>query len=300
MGRRIETLGDLGRYDRLYVSPHFDDAGFSCPASLLEAKASGTRALVACLFTGGAAGEAADAGRLEEEAAAADRAGFDFVTAGFPDAPFRGPEHRDFNGIVWGTGPRDGELVRELTTWIVDLIARACPRELFAPLGVGRHIDHRLAHDACRGAAAKRGLSTWFYEDRPYAFVNQAAEVRLRELGCDVMVNPDKFFRAFWKARYVETHLREKRERMACRVRYEAGLPGPAAGFAAPESRLAVPVDLEAVWAVVSSYASQLDAFVGDRLAWEQACREAARRMGSASPGCERAWSLGEPTAVEF
>jgi LmbE family N-acetylglucosaminyl deacetylase len=297
LGQRIEKIGDLGTYDQVFVSPHPDDAGFSCPAALLRARDEGRRALVAVVFTRGDGGPAETecARRIEEEAAAAGFAGFDFVTADFPDAPFRGPQHRDFNGFVWGDGPRDAEIVRDLAAWISAVLTRASPREWVAPLGVGRHIDHRLVHDACRAAPAGCAEAAWFYEDRPYAFVDQAAELRLREIGCDLVLNPDRFFRSFWKARYVEAHLTDRRERMECRTRYERRIPGPPATLPRPSSRVVESCDFDSVWRLVSSYASQVGEFLGERGEFAKACEEAARRQGSNAPYCERAWSLCRP-----
>jgi hypothetical protein len=55
---------------------------------------------------------------------------------------------------------------------------------VYMPLGVGSHIDHRLAHEASlRGFQGGEGRNVFLYEERPEAFVRGAVRLRLGQVG---------------------------------------------------------------------------------------------------------------------
>jgi hypothetical protein len=60
-------------------------------------------------------------------------------------------------------------------------VAAGEPVQLYAPLGIGRHVDHLLVFEAGSLLLA-RGFSVLFYEDFPYARHQQEYERRLAEL----------------------------------------------------------------------------------------------------------------------
>src|SRR5258708_35086179 len=67
---------------------------------------------------------------------------------------------------------------------LADIGPRIRPRHLYAPLGVGGHVDHRLTYEAAlRAFAGEPGRNLFFYEERPEAFVPGAARIRLGLLG---------------------------------------------------------------------------------------------------------------------
>ena len=76
----------------------------------------------------------------------------------------------------------------EVEAWsvrIAERIAELDPDELWIPLGLGEHIDHRLARDACLRMIARdrqrfAGMKIELYEDLPYAteFPHHAAQIR--------------------------------------------------------------------------------------------------------------------------
>jgi hypothetical protein len=55
-------------------------------------------------------------------------------------------------------------------------------RVIYAPLGVGRHVDHQIVHAAARSLLAL-GFQVVFYEDYPYAETPGAVEAALAAAG---------------------------------------------------------------------------------------------------------------------
>ena len=60
---------------------------------------------------------------------------------------------------------------------------------IYAPLGVGKHVDHQIVHLAAQELAA-RGWDVWFYEDIPYALKPMALDARLTEIGAATRLEP--------------------------------------------------------------------------------------------------------------
>lgn len=322
-----ERITDLGAYDQVYFSPHPDDVAFSCPAALLSARRHGRRVLVVTVFTeasdrpSGPEGGEADPPHLEvtslyelrrsEELEAARRAGYQPFLAGLVDAPFRPPPERclDFMDIVWARLEDHAATRAEVCALMEAVLDQTHPREVMVPLGIGRHIDHRLVFDAYRHLSRHRGrwdrrdlgsptaqeeVQFWCYEDRPYALVDQATKMRLRELGFPVRLDPHRFFAAFWSTHYVHTLLTDPRARPPCGARYLESIQGPVLAQHPPNSRVISADDLDALWDVVSAHASQLMDFVGDRQQFEWTGRVEARRRRSGSRYAERQWRLSD------
>jgi LmbE family N-acetylglucosaminyl deacetylase len=198
------------------LSPHLDDAVFSCGALLIHA-AEHTAVTVATLFTEAhpppytlsarrslhLAGAAGDAEALYRQRRAEDRAalaplGIRCVHAGLTDALFRlrsrpggrgrwrhllpelehmYPLYR-LNVISGRIAPGDVGALHGVR----DVIQRlACPgRELvLAPLGVGGHVDHVLV----RTAAEHSGARVAYYSDFPYNLRSPAIPSFVRHNG---------------------------------------------------------------------------------------------------------------------
>lgn len=58
---------------------------------------------------------------------------------------------------------------------------------LYAPLGVGHHVDHQVVHAAARRLQSL-GQRVAFYEDYPYAERDGAANLTLAEVGADTWI----------------------------------------------------------------------------------------------------------------
>lgn len=164
------------RYDCLFISPHADDVVLSCPGRLLWERDRGSRCLVLALF------ESPDVSS-EVGAALRDR-GIDYLAAGLPPARRRIAEDATFGQVGFGRQAEDDDWLAQATRLLSDIGPRIKARHIYAPLGVGGHIDHRLAHEAAlRTFASEAGLNVFLYEERPEAFIPGAVRVRLGLLG---------------------------------------------------------------------------------------------------------------------
>ena len=169
--------------DSVYVSPHADDVFLSCPARLLQDQARGAKILVVTLFD--------DAGRSRPAASADGRASFlarpgvQHLDVGLPAAHARDPAYATFRGLTEGRQAADEGCLGRAVELLADVGHRTRAREVYLPLGVGQHIDHRLAHEASRSAFPPRGggRNVFLYEERPEAFVPGAVRVRLSQVG---------------------------------------------------------------------------------------------------------------------
>jgi len=157
----------LERYDSLFIAPHGDDVALACPARVLAEAESGRRALVLALF------EPVDS---EANAARAARGlGGDFAAAGL--APASGPGASDQTAPTHDAALAAARLLAEIGP-------RVQPLHVYAPLGLGGSVDHRLAYDASlRAFAGEAGRNLFLYEERPEAFVPGAVRTRLALLG---------------------------------------------------------------------------------------------------------------------
>lgn len=187
----------------VYLSPHLDDAVLSCGGLIHQQGAM--QPLVITLFAGVpdyhvlspfAAeqhrrwGEPADpiGHRRSEDAAALASLGAAYEHWDYLDCIYRrDPASGEFlygsEKALWGTVARtDRHLVSELTARLSQVLTRhgnATETQelsnrgrggaaLYAPLAVGRHVDHQLAlRVALR--LRRRGWPVQFYEDYPYA-----------------------------------------------------------------------------------------------------------------------------------
>ncbi len=164
------------------VSPHLDDAVLSVGAALAARVDAGGDVVVVTVCS-----RVDDGGvRAAEDAASLATLGARGVHLGLPDAPLRGvPCTHD---ALCAADVDDA-----LAAAAADALGPWCAgAEVWAPLGCGGHVDHRLCHAAARSL---RGASTtaegaaagWaFYEDRPYARAPGVVAARWRALGAAV------------------------------------------------------------------------------------------------------------------
>jgi LmbE family N-acetylglucosaminyl deacetylase len=178
------------RYDEIYVSPHMDDAVYSCGGRIAQRRAEGARVLVVTVFGNGrdddqGSGVFGDiATRKLEERAAMDLLDVDHLLLNHPDLlvrPKRASEWVRYAIPFLELGPT--ALQRELAASIAAIRARfaSSNARIYFPLGVGAHPDHRLVFEV--GAAFAEEPFVWFYEDHPYAQVRALRDDRLHQLG---------------------------------------------------------------------------------------------------------------------
>lgn len=177
----------------LYLSPHLDDAVFSCSGHIKAEIDSGNRAIVATVFTKGD-----HVHRKKEDLRALKKCGAEHIWLEELDAPFREIFYNSFERIIFGD-------TKNFTISLVSLIQTVKPDQVIVPLAVGTHIDHRIVFDA---ATRLMDIDLLFYADRPYSLIQGATELRLNTLGYRATLPP---FRDFWEsyldAPYVKTFL---------------------------------------------------------------------------------------------
>ncbi len=157
----------------LYVSPHADDVGFSAAGQLAGDVAAGARPTLLTLF------EPPEPGRRGEDAAFARVFGVALERGDWPDAIARRRRYRSPAQLFAPLRADEASLVEAIR---VALQARvdAGARRVVAPLGVGGHVDHQVAHAACR---ALTGADVRYYEDTPYVLTPFQLPRRLARLG---------------------------------------------------------------------------------------------------------------------
>jgi len=286
--------------DSLYVSPHGDDVLLSCSARLLSEVARGLRITVVTVFAagGGKAYFAADA--------AFDRLGVRRLSLGVPEASRRQGAYEAFEALIDHTHPDDADVIGVAAEALADLGHRSRARQIYVPLGVGGHVDHRLCHEASlRAFESGAGRNVYLYEDRPEAFVRGAVRMRLGHVGARlppgaVRAAEDTSLAAFLLRYHVGPSLRgdmkgwgerARGARVAARLWREARSWRPGKGGFGPRLQplihAAEPAVLPDVRALVSETAASARA--GERMVI--LAGRYAQRLG-ASDHAERLWLL--------
>jgi LmbE family N-acetylglucosaminyl deacetylase len=169
-----------------YVAPHLDDIALSCAGGVL-ARARAGRRVVACTVFTKSGDVAIDRARAAEEATAMALVHAEHVELGFDDAPIRLGRPPSFRALALDAEV-DPRTVRLVEAALAAEIERVRPTEVWFPLGIGGHIDHRTVYEASAAAGAKAR----FYEDRPYGFVRGFRAWRKLELEGGVLADaPD-------------------------------------------------------------------------------------------------------------
>jgi LmbE family N-acetylglucosaminyl deacetylase len=166
-------LFGVGRYDALYLSPHGDDAALACLGRIRAERARGDRVLVLALFE-------SESSPLAE---AVSELGIDVALAGLAPASQR-RSGAPYRSIGFERAEPDSDVFEAIVRILADIGPRVRPRQVYVPLGIGGHIDHRLVHEAALQVLPdEHGRNVFLYEERPEAFAPGAVRVRLGLLG---------------------------------------------------------------------------------------------------------------------
>ncbi len=188
------------------VEPHMHDAAFSVGGRLLQL--AGRRRVVVLSVCGRSSldrqgalrgspldAEAVTALRLAESGVVCELLGAEHRALDLPDAPLRLrpaeewtreslPRLRDALAAFLAFPPLPGE-VRRLARRLAAAILPLDPAELWIPMGVGGHVDHRVTRDACLAFLGDHWdrlgrRPVLLYEDHPFAdhFPHQPSEIR--------------------------------------------------------------------------------------------------------------------------
>lgn len=204
---QLKSVEDITTTHRhIFLSPHFDDAVFSCGGTLGVQCHTGLRPLVITIFGGTPQNttlspfaldvhrkmgfsqdiEAAIQVRREEDAQALEYIGADYLWLNYPDAIYRGtPAYYTQESVLIGgdVHPGDRWIDEELAEMLVALHNRLPDAVWYAPLAIGRHVDHQIVCSAA-DRLTQLGAKVNLYEDFPY-ITNQAGALveRLDEFG---------------------------------------------------------------------------------------------------------------------
>jgi LmbE family N-acetylglucosaminyl deacetylase len=201
----LGSLDDINRsYRHVYIQPHFDDAVLACGGTIALQVATGQKVLVVTIFGGtptagvplgafaaqviqrdglGATAAEAVSRRREEDRAAVESLGADVLWLDFPEALYRGspPYYQNNESLFGDVHPSDLVLDQQIADVLARIHERAPLAALYAPLGVGHHVDHQLVCSAA-DRLAQQHVNVKFYEDFPYVTRPGALAARQKEL----------------------------------------------------------------------------------------------------------------------
>lgn len=206
---RLTSLNDIGtKYRHIFLSPHFDDVVYSCGGTLGVQVSSGLRPLVITVFGGvpeatlqlsslasqihrqmGASSNQSVSdimeARRQEDAAALDYLQVDYLWLDYLDGIYRGEPayYTQLAQLIGGeVHPADLWIDKQLAQDVLTLQERLPDTVWYAPLGIGRHVDHQLVTSAV-DRLVQHGTKVYFYEDFPYVLQSGALDARIQELG---------------------------------------------------------------------------------------------------------------------
>ncbi|MFW6075964.1 MAG: PIG-L deacetylase family protein, partial [Chloroflexota bacterium] len=181
--------------DPIFVAPHYDDVALSC-GGLVSATAKSASPLILTVFGGkpddldlsdfaaemhdqwGLAPAEAVERRREEDCCASKVLGESVRSRWLPfeDAIYRSHAY-DSNLKLFGRVLDNGGLVDE----VARAIGSAGGGPIYAPMGVGNHVDHQIVFRAVP-LLTSAGREVYFYADLPYALDRAAFCARLQNL----------------------------------------------------------------------------------------------------------------------
>jgi LmbE family N-acetylglucosaminyl deacetylase len=195
----------MNTYAHVYLSPHLDDAVLSCGGRIQQQVRAGERVLVVTVFATTPLPGAplspfaqelharwehlarAATRRQEEDLAALALLGAEPMHWPYADCIYRQTPDGRFpyasEEALWGeVHPAEEGLVAELAARLAALPLRqgsagTSVSVVYAPLGVGHHVDHQIV----RRAAEDSEHTLIYYEEFPYAQDPQATQAALEE-----------------------------------------------------------------------------------------------------------------------
>lgn len=304
---QVSSPDKLSHYDAVWLSPHVYDALLSGTGRLLRAQAQGLKVLLVTAF-----GDE----RHEEASAVFARLGFDSLSLGLQAAHRRDRSYASFTSRAFGSHTSDLNCHQTLRHTVEDIGHRTKARDVYAPLGVGGNVDHRLLHDAAaRAFPVGLAQNVFFYEDRPYALVPGAVRLRLAQLAVRLPpaitdigdhANLVRHVRGFLASPVARASLRGRRERLRClwltahAYRRARGWQ-PRKAFGPRLQPIVDSVDAALAARINETLASLGDAtrrLIGSQALVTRANAAYARRLGQAGT-VERYWLLLPPREAE-
>lgn len=176
--------GTRPHYKAVFISPHLDDAVFSCGGTIARLVDEGP-VLVFNLFTDFAEGVnwgglQSGPARYQEETNAAKFLGFESQNLGELDVLFRREPYKKLGNIFRPPIEEDIAWLPTLREKVFSKLAEIDYDQLYVPMGIGWHVDHVLTHLLFEPWAKRPNL--FFYEDAPYCCIPHSTRYRLDEL----------------------------------------------------------------------------------------------------------------------
>ena len=175
----------LPHYRLVVISPHLDDAVFSCAARMAAARREGPVLVVNVFSRFGkdlkTRGVVLGDHRHAEEAAAAQLLGFETLRLDALDVSFRDLHYRALPNIFGPPVAADLAWLSVLRAALGQVLAGVSTDQLLVPLGVGWHVDHLLMHQLFSDEPVT-GTRIAFYEDLPYGLIPHAVRFRMNDL----------------------------------------------------------------------------------------------------------------------
>lgn len=212
---QLTSINDITKkYRHIFLSPHFDDVVYSCGGTLGVQVSSGLRPLVITVFGGsphintplspfaqhmhgkwGADPAKGASGviqiRRKEDATALEYLQADYLWLDYSDAIYRGsPAYYTSDRQLIGGEVHSGDQAAEkqLGQLLLDLQSGLPDAAWYAPLGIGRHVDHQIVCSAA-DRLVQCGTKVYFYEDFPYVLQDGALQERIEDLGASYEPN---------------------------------------------------------------------------------------------------------------
>ncbi len=187
-------------YQAIYLSPHLDDMALSCGGQIYQRTQNHEKILIVTVMAGDPPSNLLSSyaqglhhrweintqtvqKRHQEDRQAAEILGADVIHWQIPDCIYRfdqqnnRPLYTSDDQIFGDIHPQDAQLVDSICQMIAHL---PCHHQLFIPLGVGDHVDHRLTRAAAEKAIQFdkniRPQQVWYYEEYPYAQTQNGTE----------------------------------------------------------------------------------------------------------------------------
>lgn len=275
---------------KLYISPHFDDAIFSCSGGIIKAIQDGCKVVIVTVFPLGN-----DRSRFIENSNVLSLLGIKQVNLGFSDAPFRHEFYNSFKRLIFGRHPQDDTaLLKKIAHSLEGIISDMQPIEIYAPLGVGTHIDHRLCFEVAKNRLDQNII---FYEDRPYCLAQYSTEVRLKTLGvgCEALqINYEDYINELLNMKYVKEYLPVGNDRDECLKMISRKALQNHSKILTAQATIHSFQDNTAneIWKVIKLYESQVRSFYDTRAHFFAQSRLYSETLSQDAQYAERYWSL--------
>jgi LmbE family N-acetylglucosaminyl deacetylase len=195
----------------IVLSPHYDDMALSIGATMATVADAGREVLDLIVFgtdpagvpltefarhhheAWGVSASEAIAARKREEATAVAILGTTTGNLPFHDAIYRGDSYTSDEVLFGAPAGAEASLpgaIADAAVMVARSLAGPAHRpddglvRFYAPIGIGRHVDHQLVFRAAK-ILARTGYDVWLFEDLPYAMIGSNLSARLSEVVAD-------------------------------------------------------------------------------------------------------------------